>query len=100
MGMMVPSNYLNILLTAPYNSHLVCVLTGHVYAGGAVPSSAITGPLSVESATPGYMLDLDLVDGGVTVNGVGVAAADLEGSNGIVHSISGVLLPGCVTTDI
>ena len=66
-----------------------------------IPSSAITGPVSVPSLTEGYMLNADLVDGSVTVNSIPVTGADINATNGIIHSISeSPLLPPCVTKNL
>lgn len=97
----LPDGTVDLLVTEPWQNHLNCVLLGHVYPDGAVPSSAITGPLTVPSAQEGYDLNLDLDDDEVTVNVIPVAAADIIASNGIIHSLSeGVLLPSCVTENI
>jgi uncharacterized surface protein with fasciclin (FAS1) repeats len=34
-----------------------------------------------------------MTDGGVTVNGANVTAADIEASNGVIHVIDAVILP-------
>jgi transforming growth factor-beta-induced protein len=95
----VGEDYVNDLLTPMWSNHLVCVLASHVLEG-AVPSSAITGPLTVTSLF-GTVLSVDNVDGVVTVNGNDVTAADIMASNGVVHSISGLpILPPCVTENI
>ena len=75
-------------------------MSGHVYPV-EVPSIAITGALSVESLTDDYDLNLRLVHCNVEVNGIPVTAADIEATNGVIHSISASpLLPPCVTENI
>lgn len=94
----LPEGTVDLLVTAPWQNHLNCVLLGHVYPDAAVPSSAITEPLTVASAQEGYDLNLDLDRMDVTVNDIPVSTADIAASNGIIHSLSeGVLLPSCVT---
>lgn len=56
----LPEGTVKILVMEPWQNHLNCVLLGHVYPEGAVPSSAITGPLTVTSTQEGYDLNLNL----------------------------------------
>jgi uncharacterized surface protein with fasciclin (FAS1) repeats len=91
--------YLSDLLTAEWSQHLTCVLVSHVVAG-AVPASAITGPMTVASLF-GTELSLDNANGVISVNGSPVTIPDLPATNGVVHSISGLpILPSCVTQSI
>jgi len=41
----------------------------------------------------GSELDVQVVDGNVTVNGANVIAADIMASNGVIHVVDAVLLP-------
>jgi uncharacterized surface protein with fasciclin (FAS1) repeats len=66
-----------------------------------MPSIAILGPLTLDSLTPGY--DWNFTVSGndtVTVNDIAVTTADIPASNGVIHSISDVLLPDCATKNI
>mmetsp|Transcript_6569 Transcript_6569/g.11986 ORF Transcript_6569/g.11986 Transcript_6569/m.11986 type:complete len:350 (-) Transcript_6569:2886-3935(-) len=97
----LPEGTVDLLVSAPWQNHLNCVLLGHVYADAAVPSSAITGPLTVTSAQEGYNLTLALDGMNVTVNEIPVSVPDINATNGVIHSLSeGVLLPSCVTENI
>ena len=66
------------------------ILKYHVVSG-AVMSSQLTEGQEVETVL-GKKLKVTLA-GGVKINGVPVKKADIKVSNGILHSVSGVLLP-------
>lgn len=66
-------------------------------------SSPITGPITVDSIQDGYELSLtrrSSSSGEVAVNGKVVTTPDLPASNGVVHGLSNVLLPDCVTQNL
>ena len=70
---------------------LTGVLTYHVVAG-KVMSGDLTDGMTVETLQ-GDTITIGTTDG-VTVNTVNVIQADIEASNGVIHVIDGVLLPG------
>jgi len=98
----VPEDYLNNLLTPEWSSHLVCLLTSHVLGArvastdlpeGITKAEAVSGEKIVVTKTAASGLD----EGGVTVDGVRVTAADIAADNGVIHSISErPILPSCV----
>jgi transforming growth factor-beta-induced protein len=66
------------------------VLLYHVVAGKVLSTDLSNG--SVETLS-GETINIS-VDGGVTINGsVSVTTADVEGTNGVIHIIDGVLVP-------
>lgn len=67
------------------------VLTYHVVSGQALTSDQMEDGQRVETME-GDSLTLRVDDGAVEVNGASVTTADLEGTNGVVHLIDGVLL--------
>mmetsp|Transcript_15082 Transcript_15082/g.34476 ORF Transcript_15082/g.34476 Transcript_15082/m.34476 type:complete len:268 (-) Transcript_15082:278-1081(-) len=69
---------------------LVSILTYHV-----VPANALSNSLESGSVTTvnGDAVDVDVSDGGITVNDASVIQANVIASNGIVHVIDAVLLP-------
>ncbi len=69
---------------------VTAVLTYHVIEG-EVFSTEITQDRTAASLE-GTELSFG-TDGGITVNGIPVATADVEASNGVVHIIDGVLFP-------
>jgi len=78
---------------------LAAVLKYHVLSG-AVPSSAITGPLGPTTLEGRQVLVIPK-DGKVTVNLTAtVTTADVEATNGVIHVIDQVLLPPAQQPDI
>lgn len=69
---------------------LATVLTYHVVPGALKLSDLKDGPLATLSG-----IDLEVSHDGdkVLINGVEIAAGDVEATNGIVHVMSGVLVP-------
>ncbi|MGS4945531.1 fasciclin domain-containing protein [Meridianimarinicoccus sp. RP-17] len=70
---------------------LTGVLTYHVVPG-KVMAADLTDGMTVETVQ-GDTITIGTTDG-VTVNDVNVIQADIEASNGVIHIIDGVLLPG------
>lgn len=71
---------------------LTTVLKYHVLSG-AVPSSAITGPIGAVTLEGRPMLIIPK-DGKITINGVAtVTTADVAATNGVIHVIDQVLIP-------
>jgi len=74
---------------------LEAVLNYHVVSGANVQSDELTD--NQEVMTLGGMITVDLTEGVKieTTSGqsVGVAIADVQGANGVVHAVGGVLLP-------
>lgn len=69
---------------------LAAILTYHVVAG-KVMSTDLTNNMM---ATTVNGADVTIMtEGGVTVNGANVVAADIEASNGVIHVIDAVILP-------
>ena len=69
------------------------VLTFHVVAGAAVLSTELSDGQTF-TTVEGGTLTVGLSGGGVSINDATVITADVEASNGVVHIIDGVLLPG------
>jgi uncharacterized surface protein with fasciclin (FAS1) repeats len=73
---------------------LVAVLTYHVVPG-RVTAGDVTGAGSLEAATvQGERLRIVVRDGKVHVDGATVVTADVMASNGVIHVIDSVVLPG------
>ncbi len=70
---------------------LTGVLTYHVVPG-RVMAADLTDGMTV-TTVQGDTITIGTTDG-VTVNNVNVIQADIEASNGVIHVIDGVLLPG------
>lgn len=70
---------------------LTAILTYHVVPGAVMSTDLADG---CNDATTVNGADVTIcVDGGVTVGGASVIAADIEASNGVIHVIDTVILP-------
>ena len=71
---------------------LTAILTYHVVSGKVLAADVVG--LSSATSVQGDDIAIEVVDGGVVLNGtVNVTATDVEASNGVVHVIDSVLLP-------
>jgi uncharacterized surface protein with fasciclin (FAS1) repeats len=81
------------LLKPENKDQLVAVLTYHV-----VPGKVMSGDLAGKQTSPetveGDTVMIDATGGSVMVDGATVTAADIEASNGVIHVIDKVILPG------
>lgn len=70
---------------------LTAVLTYHVVAGKVMAADVV----GLDSATTvqGSDVDIEVVDGGVRVDGANVVTTDIETSNGVIHVIDAVIMP-------
>jgi len=87
----LPAGTVENLLKPENKEQLQSVLLYHVVSG-KVMSSDIAGsanPATLQGAT----IAVEAADGGVTVNGANVVAADVGASNGVIHVIDAVILP-------
>lgn len=87
----LPEGTVDNLLKPEMKDQLTGVLTYHVVAG-----NVLSGDLSdglVVTTLNGQELTVSIKDGKVMINGATVVAADLAGTNGVVHVIDAVLLP-------
>ncbi len=68
------------------------ILTYHV-----VPGAVMSGDLSdgmTAATVEGSEIEISITDGTVMVDGATVTAADIEASNGVIHVIDAVIMPG------
>ena len=70
---------------------LTKVLTYHVVPGKVMAEDVI----GLDSATTveGSDVDVEVVEGGVQVDGANVVQTDIEASNGVIHVIDAVIMP-------
>ncbi len=81
---------INSLLAQP--EALSQILLYHVVSGAVVASDVVE--LSSASTVEGSPISIEIVDGGVVLNGsVNVVTTDIQASNGVIHVIDAVLLP-------
>ena len=91
---LVGPDVIKTLLKPENKVQLTSILTLHVVAGVALPSSAIPALVSHKVKTVnGKEVVLTIRDGKVFVNGAQVIIADVKASNGVIHVIDTVLLP-------
>jgi transforming growth factor-beta-induced protein len=100
----LPFGLLDVLLTPGFNKHLTAILLFHVYADAAVLSSELAATQDITMLN-GEILTVTRTDTTVTVTTaddqtVTVITADVEGSNGVVHVIDGVLIPRSIGASI
>ena len=87
----LPAGTVDGLLKPESKNALTKILTYHVVAG-AVKAADLKDGQKVKTLQ-GEELTVAIKDGKVTINGANVTAADLTGSNGVVHVIDAVLMP-------
>ncbi|HSN60808.1 MAG TPA: fasciclin domain-containing protein [Ferruginibacter sp.] len=87
----LPAGTVDGLLKPESKDALTKILTYHVVAG-AVKAADLTDGQKVKTLQ-GEELTVSIKDGKVMINGANVTAADLTGSNGVVHVIDAVLMP-------
>ena len=88
----LPAGTVENLLKPENKAQLVAVLTYHVVPG-KVMSTDLKDGMKAKTAQGGEVT-ISLKDGKAMVNGATVTAADIEASNGVVHVIDTVILPG------
>lgn len=85
----IPAADLEALLAD--KAKLTAVLTYHVVAGKVMAADVV----GLDSATTvqGSDVSIEVVDGGVKIDGANVVTTDIETSNGVIHVIDAVILP-------
>ena len=87
----LPAGTVEDLLKPENKEKLTSILTYHVVAGNVMSAQLSDG--QKVATLNGKQLTVAIKDGVVTINGAKVVAADLAGSNGVIHVIDGVILP-------
>jgi uncharacterized surface protein with fasciclin (FAS1) repeats len=87
----LPKGTVEGLLKPESKDKLTSILTYHVVAGNVL-SSQLTDGQKVKTLN-GQELTVAIKGGVVTINGIKVIAADLAGTNGVIHVVEGVILP-------
>lgn len=88
----LPEGTVENLLKPENKDQLIAVLTYHV-----VPGKVMSGDLSDNmnaTTVQGTDVNIRVNNYGVSVNGARVVQADIEATNGVVHVIDTVILPG------
>jgi uncharacterized surface protein with fasciclin (FAS1) repeats len=87
----LPAGTVDGLLKAEKKADLTKILTYHVVAGNVKAADLKDG--QKVKTLQGEELTVSIKDGKVMINGANVTAADLSGSNGVIHVIDAVLMP-------
>ena len=86
----LPDGTVEELLKPENKDKLTEILTYHVVAGKVMSGDLSDG---MEAATVQGDMVMIKTEGGVTVDGANVVAADVKASNGVIHVIDAVILP-------
>jgi len=88
----LPPETLAMLMKPENKAELVKILTFHVVPGRVYSDQAIAAKSA--ATVQGGKISIVEKDGSVTVNGAKVVKANVDASNGVIHVIDAVLLPG------
>ena len=89
----LPKGTVEELLKPENKAKLTSILTYHVVAGKVMAADAIKLDGKTAKTVNGQEIAIQVVDGKVKINDATVTAADIVGSNGVIHVIDTVLLP-------
>ena len=89
----LPKGTVEELLKPENKAKLTSILTYHVVAGKVMAADAIKLDGKNAKTVNGQEIAIQVVDGKVKINDATVTAADIVGSNGVIHVIDTVLLP-------
>lgn len=88
----LPAGTVDMLLLPENKEKLTAILTYHVVPGKVMAADVVT--LSEATSLEGDTIAISVADGGVMVDGANVVATDIEASNGVIHVIDAVIMPG------
>lgn len=88
----LPAGTVENLLKPENLEQLQAVLTYHVVAGKVTAADVVN--LTEATSVQGDTIDITVVDGAVKVDAATVVSADVMASNGVIHVIDKVILPG------
>ena len=88
----LPAGTVASLLRPENREKLVEILTYHLVEGRVYADQVVK--LDAATTIGGSDVSIHAGDGGVNVNNANVVATDIEASNGVIHVIDRVLLPG------
>jgi uncharacterized surface protein with fasciclin (FAS1) repeats len=88
----LPAGTLDMLLLPENKDKLAAILTYHVVPGKVMAADVVT--LTEATSLEGDSIAISVSDGAVMVDGANVVATDIEASNGVIHVIDAVILPG------
>ncbi|EAQ99248.1 fasciclin domain-containing protein [Congregibacter litoralis] len=88
----LPEGTVETLLKPENKDQLVAVLTYHVVSGKVMAADVVT--LDSATTVQGESVSISASDAVVMVDGATVVMTDVEASNGVIHVIDTVILPG------
>ena len=88
----LPAGTVESLLEPANRDRLVAILTYHVVQG-RVPAARVAG-MDMATTVQGTTVDIDASGGKVMVDDATVVMADVKATNGVIHVIDKVLMPG------
>jgi uncharacterized surface protein with fasciclin (FAS1) repeats len=89
----LPAGTVESLLEEDNRGQLTAILTYHVVSGKYLAAETPAGAYDLPTLQGGSVNVVVGEDGTVTVDGANVIAADIEGSNGVIHVIDAVIMP-------
>lgn len=90
----IPADTLNSLLQPENRAQLTSILTYHVVPGEYFAEGTAAGTYDLPTLQGDTVRVVVDSHGAVTVDGARVIAADVDASNGVVHVIDSVIMPG------
>ncbi|PKP83016.1 MAG: fasciclin [Alphaproteobacteria bacterium HGW-Alphaproteobacteria-18] len=91
----MPAGTLERLMAPENRDQLAALLKMHVIAGEKLMTADLEGrQLTAQTLNGPLAIDASDAISGVRVNNAGVTLPDIEASNGVIHAIDTVLLPG------
>jgi len=88
----LPAGTVEDLLKPENKKKLQAILTYHVVAGKVTAASVVK--LKTAKSVQGDTIDIHVSKGKVKVDGANVVKTDIQASNGVIHVIDAVLMPG------
>lgn len=88
----LPAGTLDSLLLPENKDKLAAILTYHVVSGKVMAADVVK--LTQAKSLEGDTIAISVANGAVKVDGANVVSTDLEASNGVVHVIDAVIMPG------
>lgn len=89
----LPAGTVETLLEEANLEQLTAILTYHVVSGQYLAAETPAGTYDLPTLQGGTVNVVVGEDGTVTVDGANVIAADIQGSNGVIHVIDAVIMP-------
>ena len=88
----LPEGTVESLLKPENRDQLIAILTYHVVPGKVLAADVVE--LSKAQTVNGQEVSIKVADGGVYIDNATVVATDIAASNGVIHVIDTVILPG------